>query len=182
MYNTRKSVTNLHSSLHINGFNRMYAYRLKTKQLFLSKCLQSSPSLPEISLLFEMIVGVLTTCHKKTLERGVYSCTDGSRNSQSFLFWCALGVQFIKMAANGSEKAFCVLTFNECRSVTIVQQQFRTKFGKQPPSDNSIRRWYAQFQETECVCKRKRSGRLSVTEEQLEHVRQAFLRSPRKST
>jgi hypothetical protein len=26
------------------------------------------------------------------------------------------------------------------------------KFGKQPPSDNSIRRRYAQFQETGCVC------------------------------
>jgi len=29
---------------------------------------------------------------------------------------------------------------------------FRTKYGKQPPSGNSIRRWYAQFQETGCVC------------------------------
>ena len=36
------------------------------------------------------------------------------------------------MAANGSEKAFCVLTFHECRSVKIVQRQFRTKFGKEP--------------------------------------------------
>jgi len=35
---------------------------------------------------------------------------------------------------------------------TIVQLQFRTKFRKQPPSDNSIRRWYAQFQDTGCVC------------------------------
>ena len=35
---------------------------------------------------------------------------------------------------------------------TIVQRQFCTKFGKQPPSDNSIRRWCAQFQETGCVC------------------------------
>jgi len=26
------------------------------------------------------------------------------------------------MAAKGSEKAFCVLTFNECQSVTIVQR------------------------------------------------------------
>jgi len=34
----------------------------------------------------------------------------------------------------------------------IVQRQFRTKFGKQPPSDNSIPSWYAQFQETGCVC------------------------------
>ena len=32
-----------------------------------------------------MIVGVLTTCHTP-LEIGVYSCTDGSRNSQSFLY------------------------------------------------------------------------------------------------
>jgi len=27
-----------------------------------------------------------------------------------------------------------------------------TKFEKQPPSDNSFRRRYAQFQETGCVC------------------------------
>jgi len=40
---------------------------------------------------------------------------------------------------------------NDCRG-TIVQQQFRTKFGKQPPSDNSTRRLYARFQETGCVC------------------------------
>ena len=40
---------------------------------------------------------------------------------------------------------------NDCRG-TIVQRQFRTKFGKQPPSDNSIRRCYAQFQETGCGC------------------------------
>jgi len=40
---------------------------------------------------------------------------------------------------------------NDCRA-TIVQRQFRTKFRKQPPSDNSIRRWYAHFQETGRVC------------------------------
>jgi len=40
---------------------------------------------------------------------------------------------------------------NDCRG-TVVQRQFRTKFGKQPPSDNSIRRWYAHFQGTGCVC------------------------------
>jgi len=39
---------------------------------------------------------------------------------------------------------------NDCRG-TIVQRQFRTTFGKQPPTDNSIRRWYTQFQETGCV-------------------------------
>jgi len=40
---------------------------------------------------------------------------------------------------------------NDCRG-TIVQRKFRTKLGKQPPSDNSIRRRYTQFQETGCVC------------------------------
>ena len=73
------------------------------------------------------------------------------------------------MAANGSEKAFCVLTFQECRSVTIVQRQFRTKFGKEPPSDNSIRRWYAQFQETGCVSKRK-----TITADMLQTVWKEF--------
>ena len=34
---------------------------------------------------------------------------------------------------------------------TVLQRQFRTKFVKQSPPDNSIRRWYAQFQETGCV-------------------------------
>jgi len=48
-----------------------------------------------------------------------------------------LGAQFNKMAANGSEKAFCVLTFHECRSVTIVQWQFRTEFRKQPQVSRS---------------------------------------------
>ena len=86
------------------------------------------------------------------------------------------------MAAKGSEKAFCVPTFHVCRSVRMVQRQFRTEYGKQPPSDNSIRRWYAQFQETGCVCERKSTGRPSVTEEQVEQVRQAFVRSPRQST
>jgi len=35
---------------------------------------------------------------------------------------------------------------------TVVQRQFRTRFAKQPPSDSSILRWYAQFQERGCVC------------------------------
>jgi hypothetical protein len=37
-----------------------------------------------------------------------------------------LGAQFTKVEGNGSEKAFCVLTFHERRSLTIVQWQFRT--------------------------------------------------------
>jgi hypothetical protein len=49
----------------------------------------------------------------------------------------------------------CSVTYrviqNDCRGTT-VQRKSRTKFGKQPPSENSIRSWYVQFQETGCVC------------------------------
>ena len=51
---------------------------------------------------------------------------------------------------------------NDCRG-TIVQGQFRTKFGKQPPSDNSIRRLYAQFQETGRVCITELKVRIRTT-------------------
>ena len=34
------------------------------------------------------------------------------------------------MAANRSEKAFCVLTFHECQSVTIVQRQSAPNSGR----------------------------------------------------
>jgi len=40
---------------------------------------------------------------------------------------------------------------NDCRG-TIVRRQFRTKSGEQPPSDISIRRWFAQFQKTGYAC------------------------------
>jgi hypothetical protein len=84
-------------------------------------------------------------------------------HSVQLLCISTLGAQFTKMAANGSEKAFCVLTFHECRSVTIDQRQFRTKFGKESPSDYSIRRRYAQFQETGRVCKRKSTAIETIT-------------------
>jgi len=48
---------------------------------------------------------------------------------------------------------------NDCRGTT-VQRQFRTKFVKQSPSDNSIRRRYAQFQDTGCVCIRELKVRI----------------------
>jgi hypothetical protein len=37
-----------------------------------------------------MIVGVLTTSHTKYTWNRLCSCTDGSRNFQSFLLWCAV--------------------------------------------------------------------------------------------
>ncbi|GBN39706.1 hypothetical protein AVEN_217452-1 [Araneus ventricosus] len=49
------------------------------------------------------------------------------------------------------EKAMCVLWFFETKSVITSQRRYRTTYKKDPPSDNSIRRWLTQFQETGTV-------------------------------
>jgi hypothetical protein len=49
------------------------------------------------------------------------------------------------------EKALCVLSFFETKSVIIMQRRYRTQYGKYPPSGNAIRRWLKQFQETGSV-------------------------------
>ncbi|GBN91302.1 hypothetical protein AVEN_30476-1 [Araneus ventricosus] len=52
----------------------------------------------------------------------------------------------------------CVLWFFETKSVITTQRRFRTTYKKDPPLDNSIRRWLTQFQETGSVLHRKGAG------------------------
>ena len=68
-----------------------------------------------------------------------------------------LEVLVAKMATR-EQKAFCVLQFAKTESVIRVQHAFRIKFHCNSPSDNSIRRWYHQFEDTGCLCKGKSSG------------------------
>jgi transposase len=79
------------------------------------------------------------------------------------------------------QKAFCVPQFVKHESIVSVQQAFRRQFNSDPPSPNSIRRWYQQFQTTGCLCKGKGAGRPRVSEQCVERVRQSLLRSPKKS-
>jgi hypothetical protein len=53
------------------------------------------------------------------------------------------------------------------KSVIKRQRRYRTQYGKYPPSDNTIRRWLKQFQETGCVLHRKGAGRPSTSQEVL---------------
>jgi hypothetical protein len=53
------------------------------------------------------------------------------------------------------QKVFCVLQFVKHESVVSVQRAFRRQFNSDPPSANSIRRWYQQFQTTGLLCKGK---------------------------
>jgi hypothetical protein len=85
-----------------------------------------------------------------------------------------------KMAISGEHKSFCVHGFRVNKSVVSVQRHFRTKFGTDPPSGKSIRKWYLEFQDTGCICKRNSTGCPS-TEQAVEVVLISFVRSHRKS-
>ncbi|PSN38739.1 hypothetical protein C0J52_16963 [Blattella germanica] len=61
--------------------------------------------------------------------------------------------------ATSEEKAFCGLQFAKTESVVTVQRVFRTKLGSDPPSDNDVRRWYHQYEDTDCLCKEKSTVR-----------------------
>lgn len=84
--------------------------------------------------------------------------------------------------ATVTEKSFCVLEYARVFSTTTVQRAFRIQYGKQSPTRKSILRWYKQFKETGCLCKKKSSGRPSLSNDAVEKVRESFVRSPRKST
>jgi transposase len=86
------------------------------------------------------------------------------------------------MAANAREKSYCVLEFAKTNSVTVVQRHFRTRFGRRPPTRQSIYDWCNKFETTGCLCKGKSSGRPRVAEETVERVRAVYQRSPKKST
>jgi hypothetical protein len=45
----------------------------------------------------------------------------------------------------------CVLYFFQTNSVIKMQRSYWTQYGKHPPSDNAIRRWFKQFQGTGSV-------------------------------
>jgi hypothetical protein len=90
--------------------------------------------------------------------------------------------QLRKMATSGKHKSFYVLDFHVNKSVVSIQRHFRTKFGTDPSSGESIRKWHLQFQDTGCICKWKSTGCPSTEEEAVERVCTSFVRSPWKST
>ena len=79
------------------------------------------------------------------------------------------------------EKVKCVSWFIETKSDVQTQRNYRSKYGRDPPSRPSIRLWHKKFMETKTVFDTRRSGRPRTSEENIECVRQAFQRSPIKS-
>ncbi|PSN53557.1 hypothetical protein C0J52_09197 [Blattella germanica] len=74
------------------------------------------------------------------------------------------------------KRAFCVLDYHVHQSVVAVQRHFRTIFG-----DPSIRKWYSDFKTRGCICKRKTSGRPSLSEQILIRICE-FTHSPQWSS
>ena len=94
--------------------------------------------------------------------------------------YCGAAGLVSKMASQ-QENAFCVLRFEVSRSAITVRREFRARFRKDAPWRNNITSWYRQFVETGCLCKGKSPGRPRVSDDNIERVRDALLRSPRKS-
>jgi transposase len=70
--------------------------------------------------------------------------------------------------------AMCVLRYFETKSFIKTQCRYRTQYGKAPPSDDAIRRWLKQFQETGSVLRRKGAGRPSTSQEDVDRMQEAF--------
>ena len=78
------------------------------------------------------------------------------------------------------EKAQCASWFIETKWDVQTQGRYRTKYGKNPPSRSSIRRWHKEFMETGSVLDAVRTGRKRISAENIKSVRQAFSGSPMK--
>jgi len=80
------------------------------------------------------------------------------------------------------EKAQCVLWHHKTKSPISVQRKFTNEYRRPPPDVKSIKAWYSKFVETGSVGSLNRCGRPSVSDETVGAVREAFQRSPGKST
>jgi len=81
------------------------------------------------------------------------------------------------MAATVVEKAFCVLELAKTITVALVQRYFRRRYGKHPPTRQSIYDWSKKFQEIGYLGKGKSSGRPPVSEETVKRFRETFTHS-----
>jgi hypothetical protein len=80
------------------------------------------------------------------------------------------------MAWTGNKKAICVLEFAKTESIVTVQRRFRAVYNTELPTDNTIRERYMKFQQSDCLCVAKRTGRPGPSAETVERVRETFVK------
>jgi hypothetical protein len=83
--------------------------------------------------------------------------------------------------ASPQERAQCVVWFSETKSPITVQRIYRRIFEKDPPDKKIIKAWYDKFLAAGSVLLQSGSGKKHTSDETVEHVMEAFQRSPTKS-
>jgi hypothetical protein len=76
------------------------------------------------------------------------------------------------------QRCFC---YDATKSVTIVQGRYRTRFGKDAPSKNSIKEWHRKLSQDGHVCKKGGQGCPRSSDRSTYRGREGFSRSPQKS-
>jgi hypothetical protein len=86
------------------------------------------------------------------------------------------GRKYDVISLNGdcSREEIYVLRFFERKSIIKLQRRYRTQYGKDPPTDNAIRHWLKQFQETGSVLHRRGTERPSIWQEEVDRIQGAW--------
>ncbi|PSN29581.1 hypothetical protein C0J52_27844, partial [Blattella germanica] len=95
-------------------------------------------------------------------------------------------VSLVSQDVDTTAKAFCVLSLAELKSIIRVQRLFRRQYNLMPrdavPTYVSIMKWESQLRETGSLLSNAgKHFKRKVSDENVEHIREAFQRSPRKS-
>ncbi|PNF34548.1 hypothetical protein B7P43_G10738 [Cryptotermes secundus] len=147
----------------------------------------------------EVIVNITPPGYEDISEeefRGPRQLSDSTRAEKRVLIQRELRIAQIQRAIQKNEDTPPRIAVQKCITVEEetsegvisasgcdreLQREFRARFQKDAPHKNNTIRWYRQFVETGCLCKGKSRGRPRVSDDNIERVRVAFQRSPRKS-
>lgn len=99
--------------------------------------------------MFITIISILNSLQKNNNQREEtipFLVTQALKNKD----FTTLTVVTKKAGFTSPEHASCVFWFEKSNSITIVQQNFRTEYGKNPPSRSTIYEQHNCFFETGC--------------------------------
>jgi hypothetical protein len=120
----------------------------------------------------------------QTVDNNIKLLTEYESVTQEVLFGNAVltalmsGRKYGVMPQNGD----CYFGFSKQSPLSKRNVVTELNMEKIHPSDNAIRLWLKQFQETGSVLHRKGAGRPSTSQEDVDRIQEAFYRSPQKST
>ncbi|GFU00282.1 solute carrier family 35 member F6 [Nephila pilipes] len=98
-------------------------------------------------------------------------------NSSTRQVFICLGLPFVSEHMDSTEESImCGIVHRDLIGHTF-STDFRNKFMRDSPSRSSIREWHTSFMTTGSVLRKKGAGRPRTSDENIEQIREAFLRS-----